>query len=98
MTDKRATIQLTSRDDPRKARTIDAGILRDLVREGTRHAQAGAALERDLGNDPDEYLALAVAGAVLLEWLDKMAPASCYAEIHAAIETRHSTPGSLGDY
>ena len=83
------TIQLTSRSDPSNARTIDAAILRDLVREGTHHAQAGAALERDLGNDPDEYLALAVAGAVLLEWLDKMAPEpSCYAEVRSAIETR----------
>ena len=82
-------IQLTARTDPSNARTIDAGILRDLVREGTHHAQAGAALERDLGNDPDEYLALAVAGAVLLEWLDKMAPEpSCYGTINAAIETR----------
>ena len=41
-----------------------------------------------MGNDPGEHLDLSIAGDLLIEWLDKMAPASCYAEIHAAIETR----------
>ena len=83
-------IQLTSRSDPSNARTIDAGILRDLVKLGTHLARIAAAPpELGLDNDPDSLLALAVAGHVLLEWLDKMAPEpSCYAEIHAAIETR----------
>ena len=83
-------IQLTSRSDPSNARTIDAGILRDLVKLGTHLARIAAAPpELGLDNDPDSLLALAVAGAVLLEWLDKMAPEpSCYAEVRSVIETR----------
>ena len=95
-------IQLTSRDDPRQAHIVNANILRELVRYGTHHYRTAAALELDLGNNPDAPLELSIAGDLLIEWLDKMAPASCYAEVHSAIETRQSaaeyaTPQELID-
>ena len=92
MTDKQAAIvQLTEIGAARNARTIDALALRDLVKLGTHLARIAAAPpELGLDNDPDSLLALAVAGAVLLEWLEQFAPEqpSCYGTIHAAIETR----------
>ena len=83
-------IQLTSRDDPRQAHIVNANILRELVRYGTHHYRTAAALELDLGNNPDAPLELSIAGDLLIEWLDKMAPEqpSCYAEVRSAIETR----------
>ena len=92
MIDKKQAVivQLTEIGAAGNARTIDALALRDLVKLGTHLARIAAAPpELGLDNDPDSLLALAVAGAVLLEWLDKMAPEpSCYAEVRSAIETR----------
>ena len=84
-------IQLTARDNPRSARTIDAAALRALVEHGELHERAAAALERDLGNDPDAHLALSIAGALLVEWLEQFKDEpSCYGTVHDAIETRHA--------
>ena len=90
MIDKKQAVivQLTEIGAAGNARTIDAATLRALVKHGELHERAAAALEVDLGNDPGEHLDLSIAGDLLIEWLDKMAPASCYAEVRSAIETR----------
>ena len=80
-------IQLTARDTPGDARTIDAAALRALVQHGELHERAAAALEVDLGNDPGAHLELSIAGALLVEWLEQFKDKpSCYGTVHAEIE------------